>query len=175
MSSLQPTTAPRSRAWVPIALAAILALLVGLGVGWWLGGRDSGTQGGASTTSPPTCPTPEPLPAPASVTVNVLNGSGKSGLARKTATEVEARGFVIGEVANADQPITGVAEVRHGAAGERSAVLVAANVAGTATLVADDRTGAGVDLVLGPQYAGLAAPAEVAQKTAAAEAAPATC
>lgn len=175
MSSLQPTTAPKSRAWVPIALAAILALLVGLGVGWWLGGRDTGVQGGASTTSPPACPTPEPLPAPATVTVTVLNATGKSGLARKTATELEDRGFAIGEVDNATEKITGVAEIRYGPTGERGAVLLAANVAGTAALVADDRADATVDLILGPQYAGLAAPTEVAEKTAAAEAPPATC
>jgi hypothetical protein len=54
-------------------------------------------------------------------------------------------------------------------------VLVAANVAGIATLAPDSRTDATVDLVLGPTFAGLAAPAEVTQKTTAAQAPPATC
>lgn len=178
MSSLQPISSPRQTpTWLPIVIAAVLALALGLGLGWWLGGRDSGVQGGASTPTASPCPTPAPLPAATTVTVNVFNATDKAGLAKKAATDLESRSFGIGDVGNDEskRTVTGVAEVRHGPAGERAAALVAANIAGAVTLVPDQRTDATVDLAIGPAYAGLAAPAEVTAKTTAATAAPATC
>lgn len=177
MSSLQPTSTGRSGfGWPVLAVAVVLALAAGAIFGWWLSGRDIGGSAEPVATAAP-CPTPSPLPAPATVTVNVYNATAKGGLAKSASEQLAERGFAIGDVDNdpLDAAVTGVAVVRHGPEGERSALLVAANVAGSATLQADTRADASVDLVLGDQFTALATPAETQAAVDVANAAPDTC
>ena len=103
------------------------------------------------------------LPTPAKVKVNVYNATATSGLASKTANELEDRGFRVGKVANdpVGKPIPGVAEIRFGAKGAQDAQLLLLYVPG-AELVELDRKGRNVDLATGTGFTGLAPQPEVA-------------
>ncbi|WP_425582273.1 LytR C-terminal domain-containing protein [Streptomyces synnematoformans] len=107
---------------------------------------------------------PAELPAPARVEVNVLNATTRTGLAQKTADELEKRGFTIGKVANApaeyDKKVSGPG-VLLGAPGTVDGEL---KVLGTQLAEAEakavERKGAVVDLIIGDGFRGLAKPAE---------------
>src|ERR687892_217408 len=65
-----------------------------------------------STSPSPTVSSPSPTPTPTRtvlpanrVTVDVLNGTSRTGLARDTAEKIEAEGYQIGEVATQRPPI----------------------------------------------------------------------
>jgi hypothetical protein len=114
----------------------------------------------AATPTPCVTTTVQPglaLPKPATVTVNVYNATGRSGLARDTSEVLKSRGFGIGSIANdpLGTSVAGVAEVRHGPEGLAGAQLVAFYVPG-AVLVADTRTDATVDLVVGEEFTRIA-------------------
>jgi hypothetical protein len=106
----------------------------------------------------PTCtPTAPPSKVkPSQVKVNVYNASTRNGLARKVAGEMRLRGFTVGTIANdpLHRTVRTSAEVRYGAKGKAGAQLVSSEVAGS-KLVADKRTDASVDLVLGGTYSEL--------------------
>ncbi len=97
------------------------------------------------------------LPKPGTVTTNVFNATDRAGLARKTADTLAARGFVISRVANDPlaKTIPGVAEIRFGPEGKANAQLMGYYVVG-ATKVADKRTDASIDVVLGVKFVGVA-------------------
>lgn len=105
--------------------------------------------------------TPAPLPKPGGITVNVLNATEKSGLAKDTADELKKRGFRIGEVANApgelDKKVK-TAGLLRGATGadtvDRLKVL-GLHLKGAPTRY-DNRKGADVDLVIGKGFTKLA-------------------
>ena len=151
--------------WLVLLLAAVAVLvLVGLGYGIVSLVRGSGEPDAAAEPEPTPSPCEtvlvpagETLPEPASVTVNVYNATSTSGLASKTATALEDRGFAVGKVANdpADREITGVAEIRFGPKGAEEAQLVLLYVPG-AELVELKRKGQKVDLAMGDAFAGLA-------------------
>ena len=170
MSRLSPTSSPPRRGgFLPVALAAIVALAIGIGVGWWFTGRDTTGSGTGATNSPTACASASPgiaYPAPNTVTVNVYNATSRSGLARTTADQLKARGFNIGTVANDPKKakVAGTAEVRHGPPGLPGAQLMTVYVAGAA-LTDDQRTDATVDLVIGDGFQQLATPEQVAAAT----------
>jgi LCP family protein required for cell wall assembly len=142
-------------------------------------------------------PVPEPEPvatasealtvAPAQVTVNVLNGTGTTGLAATVAEALRAQGFGVGTVGNEPGTVN-ESVVRHGPNVADQARTVAAAVPG-AVLQPSDAIGDTVQLVIGPGFANVvpvtvgapaeAAPTEVAPDVAAAEPtrtpAPVTC
>ena len=94
---------------------------------------------------------PEPLTvAPAEVTVEVLNGTGTTGLATTAADALRAQGFVVGAVGNEAGTVT-QSIVRHGPAALQHARTVAAAVPGS-VLQPTDSLGDSVQLVLGPGY-----------------------
>ncbi|WP_407566661.1 LytR C-terminal domain-containing protein [Streptomyces sp. 184] len=107
---------------------------------------------------------PARLPAPARVEVNVLNATARTGLAQKTADELEKRGFKIGKVDNApaeyDKKVRGPG-VLLGAPGTVDGEL---KVLGTQLAKAEpkavERKGAVVDLIIGDDFRGLTKPAE---------------
>lgn len=108
-------------------------------------------------TGPAPCTTTSARPLdPRRVKVNVYNATGRAGLAAATADRLRARRFVVGDVANDPKrsKVTGSALIRYGRKGSAGAKLVATQVAG-ATLKADKRTDAGVDLVLGATFSTL--------------------
>lgn len=118
--------------------------------------------------------------SPAEVTLDVLNGTGTTGLAGEVSQELGALGFVVGEVGN-EQGTVSQSVVRHGPGMVAQARTVAAAVPGS-VLQASDAIGDRVQLVIGPGYSGAVAvpppaPApEPTQETAAPAPAPAvTC
>ena len=163
MTNLSPSSARGGRSLMPVIVAAVLALAVGLAAGWWWAGRDSSGSGASSGASPTPsdCPTElvSAYPAPATITVNVFNATTRAGLAKSVAAEMKARTFLIGTVSNDPKktPIAAPAEVRHGPGGEQAAAVVAAQVSG-AVVVVDGRTDPSVDLAVGDGYTALVAP-----------------
>ncbi len=93
--------------------------------------------------------------APAEVTLDVYNGTGTRGLAATAAAELQAEGFDIGKVDNADGTVS-QSVVRHGPGMVAQARTVAAAVPGS-VLQASDAIGDTVELTIGPGYAGVEA------------------
>ncbi|MET0433121.1 MAG: LytR C-terminal domain-containing protein [Cellulomonas sp.] len=117
----------------------------------------------AAVNSP--CPPEGATPVPyGQVTVNVLNGTSRVGLAGDTASALASRGFVIGQQLNASQmgysTYTGNALIQFGTQGVAAAYTVAAQF-DTPQLVLDTREDASVDVVVGSTYNALVAAADV--------------
>ena len=115
----------------------------------------------AEGAAPAPEPVTEPVPAgqgpltvpPAQVTVDVLNGTGTTGLAATVADSLRAEGFKVGSVGNEPGTVNeGV--VRHGPNVGEQARTVAAAVPG-AVLQPSDAIGDTVQLVIGPGFAGV--------------------
>jgi hypothetical protein len=96
-------------------------------------------------------------------TLNVYNSTNKHGLAADTATELKARGFVIGQVTNdpLKSKLSVPAQVRGGKASGSELREVAAEVPG-AQIQTDGRNDPSVDLVLGSGFTSLASMQQVA-------------
>ncbi|WP_159049742.1 MULTISPECIES: LytR C-terminal domain-containing protein [unclassified Streptomyces] len=164
---------PRGRRRFVLGLVASVAAL-GL-IGWgtlqlidvFTGGGSKATAAGpkadcASKASPSPTPTkaPRALPEPGQITVNVLNATPRSGLAKQAADELKKRGFRIGDVGNApkdyDKKIAGAGLLL----GAKSAAEAALPVLGTqlagAQLKTDTRPSATeVDLLIGTTFTAL--------------------
>jgi hypothetical protein len=147
------------------ALAFLLALLVLTAIVWWrVLHRDqsgSSSNGRATGTLVQSCaPSGSPkyvLPRPAGVTLKVVNGSSKDGLAASVLTELKARGFktigtdTVTDTAQLATLSTEVAEIHYGTAGKTNAELVGYYLAGS-KLVKVSRSDAAVDVVLGMSF-----------------------
>ncbi|MGW2630422.1 LytR C-terminal domain-containing protein [Streptomyces chattanoogensis] len=115
------------------------------------------------------------LPKPGTLTVNVLNATPRSGLAKHTAEELEKRGFKIGKVGNApagyDKQVKGTGIVL----GPRAAAQGPLKVLGTqlagAEQKTDNRKGTDIDLIIGSGFKELTT-AKDAEKAVAALAKP---
>ncbi|MER5385330.1 LytR C-terminal domain-containing protein [Streptomyces sp. NPDC002688] len=100
------------------------------------------------------------LPKPGQITVNVLNATPRSGLAKETADELKKRGFKIGDVGNAtaayDKKVPG-AGILLGAKGADQAALPVLNTQlSGAELKTDGRAKATtVDLIIGTGFKAL--------------------
>ena len=107
----------------------------------------------------PAC-TPVVVPAPArgSFTVNVMNATGRQGVAAEVAVGLAKRKFTVGGISNAPESwyVTQTAVVHHGPKGLDEALLAASQIPG-AKLFADTRTGTSVDVVVGLGYQQLVA------------------
>lgn len=161
--------APRSRALTItlVVLGAIVLFGAGVALSWFL--RGGSGDGPAAPTAPvsPTCvaTTVVPgvgLPKPGTVSINVYNATDRTGLAAGTAGVLKGRGFTVGEIANdpLGKTIKASAELRHGPKGKANATLLSFYIPG-AKLVADDRTDASVDVVLGEKFKAVRSPAQV--------------
>ena len=200
MTTLSPVggSSRRRSGALPVVLAVVAALAVGLVGGWWFAGRGQNSAA-AGPTSSSTChsagssgsvhasasgsskkPTAKAtkaaraaLPLPRTITVNVYNATTRSGLALTTSLQLGSRGFKIGKVANdpAKKIIAASAEIRYGPSGLVEAKVVAAQVIG-AVMVPDHRKDATVDLVLGDGYVALASPQQAAAALATVTAVP---
>ncbi|TKJ32474.1 LCP family protein, partial [Blastococcus sp. CCUG 61487] len=104
---------------------------------------------GAVEQPPPAEPGIGVLP-PAEVGLDVLNGTGTTGLATQVADLLRAEGFVVDEVGNAEGTVS-QSVVRHGPGMVAQARTVAAAVPG-AVLQASDDIGESVQLVVGPGF-----------------------
>lgn len=107
---------------------------------------------------PPAAPTETAAPetvAPAQVTVNVYNGSGVSGLAAATSTELQGQGFVVASTGNADNAQYTATEIRYAPGDQALANTLAAAIPGATTAEAEELTAGVVDLVLGSNFNGV--------------------
>ncbi|MCA0146227.1 LCP family protein [Blastococcus sp. LR1] len=110
-------------------------------------------------------PAPEAPPTldPTAVSVEVLNGSGTSGLAGKAATALTAAGFTVPGTGNADSMDFDLTEVHHAPGDEAMAATVAATLPGSA-VVADDALSPGtVQLILGSDFNAVGQPVDAPQ------------
>jgi hypothetical protein len=145
------------------AVTMVVLVLLVLGAAWFGWRAVTGSSDAGATTAGVDPVATECGAAPVAVTppelqVNVYNGTSRSGLARSTAGQVTAAGFVVLAVDNdpRGERVTDVAVVR-GATGSANAYLLMAYVPGS-RFVADERTDATLDLVTGDQFTQLVAP-----------------
>ncbi|MEU7636461.1 MULTISPECIES: LytR C-terminal domain-containing protein [unclassified Streptomyces] len=175
---------PRHRRRILLGIVAG-ACVLGL-VGWGtlqlidvFGGRGSTAQaaqdkrhcpdGAAAGHAKATPPAAKP-PAPAALTVNVYNATPRSGLAKRTADELQKRGFKIGKVGNApaayDKKVPGAGILLGPKAATDGPLKVLATQLAGAQLKTDDRTGADLDLIIGGGFQQLTAPQAAAEALA---------
>lgn len=160
---------PARPPWL-IALLIAVGVLVVVGVGFAVvslvrGPGEPASEEASATPTPCVTETVAAgtlLPEPAKVKVNVYNATATSGLASKTASALEKRGFVVGQVDNdpVGKPITGVAQIRYGPKAEAQAQVLLLYVPG-AQLVPLERKGKKVDLSTGDAFTGLATEQQV--------------
>ncbi|WUT69247.1 LytR C-terminal domain-containing protein [Streptomyces sp. NBC_00670] len=167
----------RRRRLVVGAVASVAALgLIGWGtlqlIDVFTGGGDKasasvGTKAAACPAKPAKA-SPSPsvraaaLPAPGKITVNVLNATTRSGLAKDTAAELKKRGFKVGTVGNAtkqyDKKVKGVGVVLGPAAAKDTSLpVLATQLTGAEQKTEAGRKGADVDLILGDGFQRLTA------------------
>lgn len=100
------------------------------------------------------------LPAPGTLTVNVFNATPRSGLAKRTADELQKRGFKIGKVGNApaayDKKIKGAGILLGPKAAVDGPLKVLATQLTGAQQKTDTRKGAELDLIIGDAFKALA-------------------
>jgi hypothetical protein len=113
------------------------------------------SAGWMTPSAPPSACSPVVVPAPArgSFTVNVMNATGRRGIAAEVATGLAKRKFTLGGISNAPESwyVTQPAVVHHGPKGLDQALLTASQIPG-AKLFADSRADTSVDVVVGLGY-----------------------
>lgn len=162
---------PRRRGrLVFLAVASVVVLGV---IGWGTsqlidvftgGGRKASAAGAKEGCSTKAAPTASPsaaspartLPEPGQITVNVLNATPRSGLAKQTADELKKRGFRIGQVGNAtkefDKKVEGAGILLGPASSLNTSLPVLATQLAGAESRTDARKGAEVDLIIGTGF-----------------------
>jgi hypothetical protein len=114
-------------------------------------GAEEPAEGGDGAAAPAADTGAQPLTAaPGTITVDVLNGTGTTGLASQVADLVRGQGFGVGTVGNAPGTVDQTV-VRYGPAMAEQARTVAAAVPGS-VLQSSDALGDAVQLVIGPGY-----------------------
>jgi hypothetical protein len=101
-----------------------------------------------------TCqPTVVPAPKRGSFTVNVMNATGRNGVASDVAAALAKRKFTIGGISNAPDSwyVTPSAVVHYGPKGLDQALLVSSEIAGS-KLFQDTRSNTSIDVVVGLGY-----------------------
>jgi LytR cell envelope-related transcriptional attenuator len=152
----------------PVATGILLLLMMAVIFGATFGAVRLLRGGSSTPDASPTSASPQPcatttvrpglvLPKPGTVTTNVYNATDRAGLARRTADQLTARGFVVSRVANdpLGKTVPGVAEIRFGPAGKTNAQLMGFYIVG-ATKVADKRTDDSIDVVTGVKFVAVA-------------------
>ncbi|WP_369138944.1 LytR C-terminal domain-containing protein [Modestobacter versicolor] len=151
----------RRRRPLPALIFLLVLALAALTV-WWNVLSDETARDEAKAAA---CSSASAAPSaldPATVTLRVLNASDVAGRAGEVATTLQSRGFVVEEIANDGSGIevTGVGELRFGPRGASTADFMALYLPGS-TDRPDTRATAVVDVVLGPDFAGLATQEQV--------------
>ncbi|MFD5472866.1 LytR C-terminal domain-containing protein [Streptomyces sp. NPDC127105] len=162
---------PRRRGRLAFLAAASVAVLGVIGWGTWQlidvftgGSKASAASSDCSTKASPTA-SPSPtnaaraLPKPGQITVNVLNATPRSGLAKQTADELKKRGFRIGQVGNAseafDKKVKGAGLLLGPASSLNTSLPVLATQLAGAESRTDTRKGTDVDLIIGAGFKAL--------------------
>ncbi|MDX3458098.1 LytR C-terminal domain-containing protein [Streptomyces sp. ME02-8801-2C] len=164
---------PRGRRRFALGLVASVAAL-GL-IGWgtlqlidvFTGGGSKATAAGPKadcatkvSPSPTATKASGALPKPGQITVNVLNATPRSGLAKQAADELRKRGFRIGDVGNApkdyDKKIPGTGVVLGAkSAAEAALPVLGTQLAGAQVKTDTRRSATEVDLLIGTTYTAL--------------------
>ncbi|MFF0792766.1 LytR C-terminal domain-containing protein [Streptomyces spiralis] len=114
----------------------------------------------AAKSGPSPARTVRALPKPGQITVNVLNATPRSGLAKQTADELKKRGFRIGQVGNAtkefDKKVKGSGILLGPASSLNTSLPVLATQLPGAESRTDTRKGTDVDLIIGDGFKQLA-------------------
>ena len=165
----------RRRRPLPALIFLLVLALAALFV-WWNVLTDETTRQEAQAAA---CSSASAAPQaldPSTITLRVLNASDQAGRAAEVATTLESRGFVVSEIANdpSDNAVTGVGEFRFGPRGKGAADYLGLFLPG-ATERSDTRATDVVDLVLGPDFAGLATADQVSAALAPIESAENAC
>ncbi|GAB3323478.1 hypothetical protein GCM10027451_47040 [Geodermatophilus aquaeductus] len=157
-----PARPRRDRRPVPPLVFLLVLALAALGV-WWKVLDDAGAREDAAQAACETAAAAPPSLDPGTVTVRVYNASDLAGKAQEVADQLTQRGFVVDEIANdpTDREVPGPGEIRHGARGTDAARYLALFLPGAGSFQ-DTRADARIDLVIGPDFPGLASPDDVA-------------
>jgi hypothetical protein len=158
-----------------VPLLVIVLVLAVAGVAWAL--RRDDNQAGSSTLAqlqpcpspsaaapappPPAKAAPLKLPAPGQVQLRLLNGSGRSLLARTVGNELARRGFRVAGMGNAPTPLSGASRIYFGPGARPGATLLAAHVMGAQLVPVATAAPGSIDVVLGSGFARLRTGAEV--------------
>ena len=172
----RPPVRPRSGRRPLPPLIFLLVLAVAAAAVWWYVIRQEKQQEEEQQAACQTVAEAPPSLDPATVNLRVLNATDTAGLAQTVAAALEARGFVVDEIANdsSGREVTGVGELRHGPRGTDASKYVRLLLPGAGDYL-DTRATAQVDVVVGPEFATLATPEEVAAALAPVEDAAAAC
>lgn len=136
------------------ALVFLLVLALLTAIVWWRVIHRASSEA-APKPSPSCSPTAiTVVPAPGAVTLHVLNGTTRNGLAANVRASLAKDGFIVADIGNDDVPVVSVAEIRYGPAGRAAARLVAYYVPG-ATLIGSARTDNQVEISLGAKFKAL--------------------
>lgn len=160
-----PEDLPR-RNYRHLRTAITLMILTGFVV--WAGFRawdevsldlEEDEDGIAEVLPDPTCAAvvPTEAPAPEEIGLNVYNATDTNGLAQQVAGAMRERGFAILDVANdpTTRTVVHVAEIRASTSETPGVALVMAHFPGS-VFFGDERSDESIDLVLGPEFVGVA-------------------
>jgi hypothetical protein len=158
-------------------LAVVVLLVLAAGGAWYATNRPSsggvpqaagcpspGAPAAVPSASPAAspaqaAPVPIALPAPGQVQMVLLNGSGRSLLARSVGNELAARGFRVAGMGNAPG-LAGPTRVSFGPGGRPAAMLVVAHILGAQLVPVPTAARGALDVVLGTGFQRLRTPAE---------------
>nr|WP_239520709.1 LytR C-terminal domain-containing protein [Blastococcus saxobsidens] len=157
-------------------LIFLLVLALAAGAVWWTVVRQDREREADQAQACASAEAAPPSLEPGSVLVRVFNATDSSGLAGQVADQLRERGLTVTEVANdsGQREVEGVGEVRFGKRGSDQARYMSVYLPG-ATEYQDTRSTAEVDLVLGPEFPGLASVEDVEAALTAVEDAPTGC
>ncbi|MCZ2805050.1 LytR C-terminal domain-containing protein [Modestobacter sp. VKM Ac-2983] len=170
-----PDAPRRNRRPVPALVFLLVLALAAMGVWWNVLGDERAREQAEEAVCSSASNVPTELD-PATVSIRVYNATDTPGLAGEVTTTLESRGFVVTETANdpSTAEVTGVGELRFGAPGREAADFLRLYLPGSTNRI-DTRSTGLVDLVIGPDFAGLASEEQVAAALLAAASAEAEC
>ena len=159
----RPPVRPRSGRRPLPPLIFLLVLAVAAGAVWWNVLRQDSARKAEAAAACSSAEAAPPSLDPTTVTVRVFNATDEAGAAKAVADDLKSRGFNVPEFANdpTDREVTGVGEIRHGRRGDEQAAFLTAFLPG-ANDYPDVRATDVVDLVIGPEFTGLASAEDVA-------------
>ena len=170
-----PVRARSGRRPLPPLIFLLVLALAALGV-WWKVMQQHEAQTVAEERACASAEAAPPSLDPTTVQLRVFNATDQAGLAQTVATQLQQRGFTVTEIANdpSEREVTGVGELRYGVAGREVARFVRLLLPGAGDY-GDTRADAKVDLVIGPDFTGLASAEQVAAALLPASSAAAAC
>ena len=174
-SDRPPVRARSGRRPVPALIFLLVLALAALGVWWNVLRQDAAMDQAQAAACDSAAEAPPSLDA-TTITLRVFNATATAGLATTVGASLTERGFIVDEVGNdsSGRTVTGVGELRHGPRGNDAAVFVRLFLPQAGDFL-DTRATATVDVVIGPDFAGLAPPEDVDAALAAGASAAAAC